>query len=119
FAIQAKQVVNAAGSWIDGIRQLVGLTDPILQNSKGIHLIVDRVADYPLILSTPVRGQIFFVIPVGRHLSLVGTTDTPYPESPDEVRPAHADVAELLGHLFRFFPQLRPAGESLEEAVKR
>jgi glycerol-3-phosphate dehydrogenase len=118
FPIQARLIVNATGSWIDGIRQLVGLTEPVVQNSKGIHLIVDRVADYPLILSTPVRGQMFFVIPIGRKLSLIGTTDTPHPDSPDSVSASPEDIGQLIEHLFRFFPNLRPAAENPAKEIR-
>jgi glycerol-3-phosphate dehydrogenase len=118
FTIQAKQVVNASGPWIDGIRELAGLTQPIVQNSKGIHLIVDRVADYPLILSTARRGQVFFIIPVGRFLSLLGTTDTAYNESPDEVQSTVPEVREVIEKLFRFFPKWRGSAESVDEAVR-
>jgi glycerol-3-phosphate dehydrogenase len=83
FPVQARLVINAAGAWIDEIRQMAGLNDPLIQNSKGIHLVVDRIADYPLILSSKVKGQVFFIIPIGRFLSLVGTTDTPYSDAPD------------------------------------
>ncbi len=118
FPVQARLVINASGAWIDGIRQLVGLTHPILSNSKGIHLIVDRVAEYPLILSTRVRGQVFFIIPIGRYLSLLGTTDTPYPDLPDDARPSETDVSEVIEKLFRFFPKLKPKG-TIEEAVRQ
>ncbi|OGR93359.1 MAG: hypothetical protein A2992_06135 [Elusimicrobia bacterium RIFCSPLOWO2_01_FULL_59_12] len=119
FPVLAQKIINATGPWIDEIRQLAGLTEPLLQNSKGIHLIVDRVAEYPLILSTHVRGQVFFIIPIGRRLSLVGTTDTPYAGSPDDAVPAASDVAELVGHLFRFFPKLRPKADTPEKEVRQ
>jgi glycerol-3-phosphate dehydrogenase len=119
FPIHAKLIINASGPWIDGIRQLVGLTEPIVQNSKGIHLIVDRVAEYPLIFAGDQRGQVFFVIPIGRRLTLVGTTDTPHPDSPDDAAPSRADIEQLIRRLFRFFPGLRPSADSDEAAVRR
>jgi glycerol-3-phosphate dehydrogenase len=118
FPVVARHIVNATGPWIDEIRQLAGLNTPILQNSKGVHLIVNRVAEYPLILSSSVRGQVFFIIPIGRHLSLLGTTDTPYTQAPDEARYERDDVAELIQRLFRFFPKLKPPAGALEESVK-
>jgi len=119
FPVQAQKIINASGAWIDEIRQLAGLTTPLLQNSKGIHLIVDRIADYPLILSSQVRGQVFFIIPIGRQLSLMGTTDTPYPDSPDDVGFKAEDISELIQRLFRFFPKLKSKADSPEEAVRQ
>jgi glycerol-3-phosphate dehydrogenase len=119
FPVQARLIINASGPWIDGIRQLVGLTEPVLQNSKGIHLIVDRVAEYPLIFAGAARGQVFFVIPIGRHLTLVGTTDTPHADSPDDAKPASADIHMLLKQLFRYFPKIKPTADSDEAAVRR
>jgi glycerol-3-phosphate dehydrogenase len=117
FPVQARRIINAAGPWIDEVRQLAGLTEPILSNSKGIHLIVDRVAEYPLIFSTQVPGQVFFVIPIGRQLTLLGTTDTPYEHAPDQARVTKEEVAEVITHLFRFFPKTKPKGEP-EEAIR-
>lgn len=119
FPVRARLMINAAGPWIDEIRQLAGFNEPVLQNSKGIHLIVDRIADYPLILSSEIRGQVFFIIPIGKRLSLVGTTDTPFNESPDEATPTQKDVEELLTRLFRFFPKLKPKTEKPEQAVRQ
>jgi glycerol-3-phosphate dehydrogenase len=114
--LKARLIVNATGGWIDVIRQLAGLSGRVLRNSKGIHLIVDRLAETPLILSTHIRGQVFFVLPIGKRLSLVGTTDTPLEGSPDDVRPTGADVSELVEHLFRFFPDVRAIGTTPEHA---
>ncbi len=103
FSLRARLIVNAAGAWIDQIRALAGLKQPLLRNSSGIHLIVDRLADDPLIFSTRVPGQVFFVLPFGRR-SLIGTTDTPQPGPPDAVRPGTAEVRQLIGELSRRFP---------------
>lgn len=118
FQVRSRLIVNAAGAWIDSIRRQAGRRDELLQNSKGIHLIVDRLAENPLILSTHVPGQIFFVIPIGRKLSLVGTTDTPHPGNPDDAKPARSDVSELIMHLFRFFPQLRTPAEMVDRSIR-
>ena len=117
--LKARQIINATGSWIDVLRKQAGLEEPVLQNSKGIHLIADRIADIPLIFSTSVPGQIFFVLPIGRLLSLIGTTDTPYSGAPDLVRSAPEDIAELVQQLFRFFPKLKPSADSPEEAIRK
>ncbi len=119
ITVKPQLVINATGAWIDQLRAKVELSEPLLQNSKGIHLLVDQISDTPLILSSSVPGKVFFVIPVGRYLSLVGTTDTAYSESPDETKASVTDVQSLLDELFRFFPGLQQPEESINDAQAR
>lgn len=107
FDLNAPLVINAAGAWIDGIRHTAGGHQPLVRMSKGIHLIVDHIADSPLIFSTEVRGRVFFVLPIDKNLSLVGTTDTPYEGAPEKALPDQRDVQELIQRLLYFFPYLK------------
>ena len=116
FEFKTSLVLNAAGAWIDVIRQEAKLPGSLLQNSKGIHLVVDSITSTPLILSTAVKGKVFFVIPIDSERNLVGTTDTPVSLAPDAVRPDDRDVTELLQQLFHFFPYLKQ-GPNLLEAI--
>jgi glycerol-3-phosphate dehydrogenase len=82
FAVRARIVVNAAGTWVDTVRQMEkkGVKDK-LQLTKGIHLVVskDRL---------PVNGTVCWTAPDGRGVVAVprwrfvyiGTTDTFYPK---------------------------------------
>jgi len=117
FEFKTALVLNAAGAWIDSVRHEAEISGNLLQNSKGIHLVVDSIASTPLILSTPVKDKVFFVIPIDSERSLVGTTDTPVSESPDAVRPQERDVMELLQLLFHFFPYLKQ-GPNLLDAIE-
>jgi glycerol-3-phosphate dehydrogenase len=116
FEFKTPLVLNATGAWIDGIRQAGDLSGTLLQNSKGVHLVVDAIVSTPLILSTAVKGKVFFVIPIDSERSLVGTTDTPVTVAPDAVRPDERDVKELLQLLFHFFPYLRQ-GADFQKAI--
>jgi glycerol-3-phosphate dehydrogenase len=108
FAIQARQVLNATGPWVDAICRLAGdLTSPHLRPTKGVHLVVpDRQLQAAFLLLHPVDGRVFFVIPwMGK--TLIGTTDTLYEESPDEVAVILADITYLLeGYNHHFAPPL-------------
>jgi len=110
-------VINASGAWIDEVRHKTGMAGAVVQKSKGVHLIVDAVADSPLILSTPVKGKVFFVIPIDRERSLVGTTDTAVSGPPDGVLPDDRDIQELLQQLYHYFPYFKQ-GPNLLEAIK-
>ena len=114
----AKLVVNAAGAWIDELRGARAKEKPLVEPSQGIHLVVDRIAEVPLIFSLPVDGRVFFVLPYGRDASLVGTTDTPIVGPPDAARPTRRDVNEILSYLFRFFPRLAEEKEYTTRHVR-
>lgn len=117
FEFRTSLVVNAAGGWIDVVRQRADMAGSVVENSKGVHLIVDTISDTPLILSSAVKDRVFFVIPIDPERNLVGTTDTPVNTSPDDVRPDSRDVMELLQRLFHFFPYLKQ-GPNLQAAIE-
>jgi alpha-glycerophosphate oxidase/glycerol-3-phosphate dehydrogenase len=89
FECNARMIVNAAGPFIDGLNQELGLrTKHRVVYSKGIHLIVDQLTPNERVLAFFDDTQrLFYVIPMGRR-SVIGTTDTrvddPYTEVNDE-----------------------------------
>ncbi len=107
--VQARSVVNAAGPWVDIVREM---EDPNakkkLQLTKGIHLVFHKSR-------LPVRRTVVWSVPDGRSLFAVrrgeyvyiGTTDTFYPEP--EYRPeiTHEDIHYLIdsaNHIFNVDP---------------
>jgi len=112
--VRARQVLNAAGPWVDGVRRLAGeqRSAPELQPTKGVHIIVagTRYADggEPLSRETaftllhPHDGRVFFVLP-WHGQTLVGTTDTFFDLAADSltVTPAEEDyLIEGFNHFF-------------------
>lgn len=118
FLIRARQVLNATGPWVDAVCRLAGDDrGPHLQPTKGVHLVTpDRQLPAAFLLLHPDDGRVFFVIPwLGK--TLVGTTDTLCPESPDALTVTAEDVAYLLrGHNHFFTPPLQ-TGEVLGSFV--
>jgi glycerol-3-phosphate dehydrogenase len=104
IVIQARQVLNAAGPWVDAICRLAGERDePLLQPTKGVHLIVpQRFAQAALLLLHPADGRVFFVIPWMRK-TLIGTTDTLTNEGPDALTVTESEVDYLLTGFNRYF----------------
>ena len=95
FTVQARLVVNASGPWSELLGRRLGAPAPHqLLRSKGIH-IVTRPLTGRAALTVPVLGRHFFVIPWRDH-SLIGTTDTPYDGSPDDVGVTEADLDSFL-----------------------
>src|SRR6266481_4268265 len=102
FQIQARSVVNAAGPWADGLPH----SQVKLRLTKGIHLVIDRKR-LPL-TDTVVMTQgkrILFAIPWGERV-ILGTTDTDYNGSLDDVRVEAAEVRYVLDIANEHFPDV-------------
>lgn len=107
FEIRAKYVINAAGPWVDGIRQMDrSLEGKRLHHTKGVHLVVPAP-------NLPVRNSIYFDVGDGRMIFTIprgnwtyfGTTDTNYNGLLDQPTVTQADVDYLLSAVNRMFPR--------------
>jgi glycerol-3-phosphate dehydrogenase len=111
--VTARAVVNATGPWSDSIRRMAEPhASTGLRGTKGVHIAVprERVGNRDaLTVLSAVDGRVMFVLPAGA-FTIVGTTDTDYAGSIDEVRATRADVDYLLRSANAYFPaaQLRP-----------
>jgi len=115
FVIHARQVVNAAGPWVDRLCRDAGDPGvPHLRPTQGVHLIVANPAGLTaaLLLLHPADGRVFFVIPWPHRPGgapatlLIGTTDT-FADDADAPGVAPADVDYLLtGRNHYFAPAL-------------
>jgi glycerol-3-phosphate dehydrogenase len=108
FAVRAANVVNATGVWADRLRpeELHDEAEvPRIRPSRGTHVTLARGA-LPLEAGAIVPaggGRAIFALPwLGS--TLIGTTDNEYDAHDlDHVRPAHDDVAYLLGAVNAYF----------------
>ncbi len=114
FEIRARQVLNATGPWTDEVARLAGDTaEPLLQPTKGVHLIVSRKdLNGALLLLHPVDGRVFFVIP-WMEKTLIGTTDTITEESPDSLSVTPAEIDYLLEGYNGYFQTALKSSEVL------
>jgi glycerol-3-phosphate dehydrogenase len=99
--VQARAVVNATGPWADGLPH----SAVKLRVTKGIHIVVEhhRVPVPDTVVMTEGK-RILFAIPWGER-TILGTTDTDYAGSLDEVQADPADIDYVLGITNQFFPQ--------------
>jgi glycerol-3-phosphate dehydrogenase len=107
FTIRALGVVNATGPWSDRLRPRS--RQALLRLTKGAHVVVrrDRLGNREaVVISSPIDGRVMFILPWGE-FSYIGTTDTDYRESPDEVRATAADVVYLLRSANAYYPAAR------------
>ena len=88
FQLTAKVVINCAGPFVDGLNDKLGITTKhSIVMSKGIHLLVPRIAGQERVLAFyDDTERLFYVIPMGPR-SCIGTTD-------DRVDTAYTEVTD-------------------------
>lgn len=109
YDIKAKYVVNAAGPWVDELRQInnskIGKR---LHLTKGVHLVVPHE-------KLPVKQAVYFDIPDGRMMFAIprgkvtyfGTTDTNYQQDKNTVKTSMVDALYLIEAVNNMFPDIQ------------
>ena len=113
-SVRARVVINCAGPWVDGVRDMAGLAADrprLLRTTKGIHCLLPRMTEHAVYLSTP-DDRMVFVIP-WRDFSLVGTTDTDYDGDPDRAWATRGEVDYLLETVAHALPDPRVTLENV------
>ena len=113
--VTARVVILAAGAWTDEMirRFEIPMERPLLRRTKGVHIVLPRER-LPLAraitLISPVDSRVMFAIP-WRERTVLGTTDTDFTGSADEVAADAADVQYLCDSGNGYFPgaNLTPA----------
>lgn len=118
YSVTPRLILNCAGAWMDELRQSAGLAGQVLLRSRGTHVVIDRLAESPLIFSSPEKGRVFFVLPGPSRTSIVGTTDVVENDVPEHSHPERGEIQALLGLLKRFFPGREPKVRSLYWGVR-
>ncbi|MBG9388781.1 glycerol-3-phosphate dehydrogenase/oxidase [Caenimonas aquaedulcis] len=109
FDIDAGCVINAAGVWVDELRQKDGeaIHRPVkamVAPSQGVHIVVDREflpGDHALMVPKTADGRVLFGVPwLGK--IILGTTDTPRTDLPREPRPFKEELDFILSESARY-----------------
>ncbi|MBK0391176.1 glycerol-3-phosphate dehydrogenase/oxidase [Ramlibacter algicola] len=109
FEVRARCVVNAAGVWVDRLRELDGeavgrKVRPIVAPSQGVHVVVDREflpGRHALMVPKTADGRVLFGVPwLGK--VILGTTDTPRQDLAREPRPFGEELDFILGEAARY-----------------
>ena len=105
FTIKARGVVNAAGPFVDRIRQMdEASVPPLLEAAAGIHIVLSGRFVPPqtgMLIPKTDDGRVLFVLPWQGH-ALIGTTDRPA-EIVDHPQAKEEEVAYLLRHINQYF----------------
>jgi glycerol-3-phosphate dehydrogenase len=113
--VTCRAVVVAAGAWTDEVtrRFEIPVGRELLRRTKGVHVVIPHER-LPLAraitMISPVDGRVMFAIP-WRERTVIGTTDTDFTGSADDVHADAADVSYLCESANGYFPhaQVRPA----------
>lgn len=118
FPIYAKKIINAAGPWVDDIRELdQSKQGKTLQITKGVHLVFDHSV-FPLeqaIYFDTHDKRMIFAIPRDNK-TYVGTTDTMYMEDLQHPNVTKEDRDYLLDAIHSMFPSLQLTPEKIESS---
>ncbi|MUV39090.1 Glycerol-3-phosphate dehydrogenase [Lentibacillus sp. JNUCC-1] len=116
--VYAKKIVNAAGPWVDDLRDMDGSrTDKSLHLTKGVHLVFSQ-KHFPLgqaIYFDAPDGRMIFAIPRGDK-TYVGTTDTEYDGDIAHPIVTKEDRDYLLAAINYEFPTLNAIPEHVESS---
>jgi glycerol-3-phosphate dehydrogenase len=107
FPVRAPLTVNTTGPWVEeALGEMLGFKTEkrFLRRTKGVHLVVPKFTDHAVVLVAGSDGRVFFVVP-WRGFSVVGTTDTDFTGSLDDVAADANDVAYLQAETRRHFPR--------------
>ncbi len=107
-----KVLINASGPWIDRVRESGNIDrNRIIYPTKGIHLVLPKLSEQALFISSR-DSRMFFIVPLGQY-SLIGTTDTKYSGDLDDVHADSEDVEYLIRESRRVLPGLNITREAI------
>jgi glycerol-3-phosphate dehydrogenase len=104
YRVFARSVVNAAGVWVDAVRQQSllhsgqAMPGRIVSASQGVHLVLSRdfmPGTHALLVPKTQDGRVLFAVPWMGAL-ILGTTDTPRQDLPREPQAFEAELDFIL-----------------------
>lgn len=109
FRLNTRCVFNAAGVWADAVRRMA-LPDgaPVIAISQGSHIVLSAEflpSKAAMLIPRTADGRVLFLIPWYGAV-LVGTTDTPRPDTPREPEPSAEEITYLLTTAGRYLSRL-------------
>jgi glycerol-3-phosphate dehydrogenase len=108
WSVRSRAVILATGAWTDEMihRFELPVPRPLLRRTKGVHIVLPRER-LPLAraitLISPVDARVMFALP-WRDRSVLGTTDTDFDGSADDVAADADDVKYLCDSGNGYFP---------------
>ncbi len=117
YTIKADFVINAAGPWVDTLREKdsEGVKKKRLHLTKGVHIVVpfEKLPLQQSVYFDTEDKRMCFAIPRGK-ITYIGTTDTNYKGGIDNPLAEKADVEYILAATNAMFPSV---GLKMEDVV--
>ena len=118
YRVFATKVINAAGPWVDMIREKDGSKKgKTLILSKGVHIVLDQTR-FPLkqavYFDTPDKRMVFAIPRNGK--TYVGTTDTFYDGDKANPLVTRADMDYLINAINYMFPNVKATAVDIESS---
>ena len=108
--VQASVIINAAGPWIDQLLRRTPLASPkLIGGTKGSHIVVPPFEGAPagaIYVEARADKRPFFIIP-WNHQYLIGTTDVPFEDDPDQTSSDAWEIDYLLAETNAVFPDAK------------
>jgi glycerol-3-phosphate dehydrogenase len=118
YNIYARKIINAAGPWVDTLREKDrSKTGKTLRLTKGVHIVIDQKR-FPLkqaIYFDTQDGRMVFAIPRDGK-TYVGTTDTFYNEDIANPKMTSQDREYLINAINGMFPSVRLTEKDIESS---
>ena len=115
---RSKVVVNAAGPWVDELREINKSKEgKRLHLTKGVHIVVShtKLPVKQAIYFNVDDGRMIFAIPRGR-ITYIGTTDTFYDGDKDQVFTTREDAEYLVAAVNANFPSVSLTVSDIESS---
>lgn len=118
YSAKARKVINAAGPWVDSLREKdQSKNGKRLQLTKGVHIVLDQTV-------FPLKQAVYFDTPDGRMVfaiprdgkTYVGTTDTVYTETLENPQISREDEAYIIDCIHFMFPDVKVAIDDIESS---
>jgi glycerol-3-phosphate dehydrogenase len=115
--VSSRVVILAAGAWTDEMiaRFELPIDRPLLRRTKGVHIVVPRERlplTRAITLISPVDHRVMFAIP-WRERTVLGTTDTDFTGTADDVAADAEDVTYLCESANGMFPNAKLAPQDV------
>ncbi|MBX3180405.1 MAG: glycerol-3-phosphate dehydrogenase/oxidase [Candidatus Hydrogenedentes bacterium] len=105
YEIAARAVINATGPFSDAVRRMEDPEAPaLIAPSQGVHLVLPKEflpGENAIMVPHTDDGRVLFAIPWRGHV-VVGTTDTPIDDIPEEPHAFPEEIEFLMGHAARY-----------------
>lgn len=106
FTVRSRLFINASGPYMDYVLKLADFESPPIQRSTGVHLITDPLfppeKDHTVFIKGR-RNDQFLILP-WQGMSLIGPTDVPYSDHPDQVTARAEEIEGLSADLEAALP---------------